>query len=75
MHTMILESLLALGLCIAAALIFAVSDLYHELQQRRQQRLSAGLPARVIGSGVRFGGLLQQLALCKSGRGKGLPGH
>ena len=74
MHTMILETLLALGLCLAAVLIFAVSDLYHEARLRRLQRQPLQ-PVREVGSGVRFGGLLQQMNLRKSCWVHGTLGH
>lgn len=72
MQTMILETILALGLCLAAVMIFAVSDLYNEARQRRLQRQ----PARPHGAGVRFGGVIQQLSMRKScWGGSGLLGH
>jgi hypothetical protein len=62
METMVVESLLALGLCLAAVLSLAVYDLCEAADRRRQQRQSTRPPARPSGSAVRFGGLLRQLA-------------
>lgn len=71
MQTMVLETVLALGLCLAAVLIFAVSDLYHEARQRQQQRQ----PQQALGAGIRFGGVIQQLSAHKHCWSNSLLGH